>query len=95
MAGSDLYETGWEGIPLLIRWAPNWHSRDVAHLEIESVDRVPLPITGSGYRSHFTAPELIHSEGGPVAFATAWLDLEAMSPQWKAYELASRQLSLF
>ena len=39
----------WEGIALLVKWCPSWlgerSSHQIAHLEIHSADRQPLPIT--------------------------------------------------
>jgi hypothetical protein len=46
----------WRGIGLTIRHHPSWIRLDagpVQHLEIESDGRVPLPVTDTGYRSHF------------------------------------------
>jgi hypothetical protein len=40
----------------------------------------PLPITETGYRSHFTAPETAAPFGGPVAYVIAWLDEESETP---------------
>lgn len=56
---------------------------------------MPLPVTETGYRSHFTSREAVEAEGGPVAYARKWLDCEAMSDAWKAREAAARQMSLF
>jgi hypothetical protein len=33
--------------------------------------------------------------GSALAFVQAWLDHEAMKPEWRAYVETSRQLSLF
>jgi hypothetical protein len=69
----------------------------LAHLEIETVEpaNAPLPMTETGYRSHFCAPADIDTEGGPVAFVRAWLECEARSPEWKAAQEERRQLTLF
>jgi len=70
----------------------------IAHLEIRSInpDRTPLPITETGYRSHFHQPGTIEAHGGDVvAQVTAWLDEEAESKAWQNYVEASRQYSLF
>jgi hypothetical protein len=89
----------WEGIALLIKWCPRWHGASddfqIAHLEIYSADRQPLPITETGYRSRFIDRSIVEALGGPVAFTRAWLDEEAASPAWKVHVSASRQLSLF
>ena len=78
------------------------HTRDYLragqdHIEIETTKpkRAPLPITGSGYRSHFIeAIELINA-GGPVTFVNAWIDREAKDKSWVAAETAKTQGDLF
>ena len=92
----------WRGMRIEVRYCPSWleaHEEIVgqplAHLEIDVLDplRSPLPITATGYRSHFTAPQVIDAEGGAVAFVNRWLDEAAQSPDWKAQEAAARQMS--
>lgn len=88
----------WQGIALVIRYEVRWldtEATNVAHLEVESEGRVRLPITETGYRSHFVPASEVAEAGGPVAYATAWLDDMAQSREWVRYAEASRQLSLF
>lgn len=69
-----------------------------ADLEICSIapERAPLPITSTGYRSHFHAPGTVEALGGDVvAQVIAWLDEEATKPGWRAYVETSRQGELF
>ena len=42
----------------------------VAHLDITTIEppRAPLPITETGYRSHFLHPDEVAAYGGPEAF---------------------------
>lgn len=94
------HQTSWQGIALSVSYCPDWSPfyRDVygyplAHLTIRA-DR-PLPVMSTGYRSHFTRPELIEEETGPVAFVLAWLDYEAQRPEWIVQEAEAAQLSLF
>ncbi len=95
------FEAIWNDIPLTISWEPNWlnlESREgiaAAHLQVRSRDNVPLPITQTGYRSHFTSSAAVTSAGGPVAYALAWLATEADTPEWRAHEAAANQLTLF
>jgi hypothetical protein len=69
----------------------------LAHLEIEATQpaRAPLPITETGYRSHFERADNIEAAGGPEAFARAWLDHEAGRPAWIEQRETARQGSLF
>jgi hypothetical protein len=98
----ETFSTEWNSIGLQITWEANWlnltdnHGYDVAHLDIEgmSPERAALPITETGYRSHFTSPE-IASFGGPVGFVLAWLDEAACSPEWQAQAAVDRQFALF
>lgn len=94
----------WQGITIEVVYEPNWlniANRDSdlpsAHLDIRSVkpERAPLPITETGYRSHFLHPEAIEEVGGPVAYVEAWLNDMARSSEWREYQGRSRQLSLF
>lgn len=78
------------------------HSRDYLasgsdHVEVESISpkRAPLPITETGYRSHFMpALELVNA-GGPVVFVTAWIEREAKTKAWTAAASARAQGDLF
>jgi hypothetical protein len=89
----------WEGIALLVKWCPSWNGENaiyqIAHLEINAANKTPLPITETGYKSHFIDKEAVEALGGPLAYARAWLDEAAAAPAWKAKAQASRQLSLF
>lgn len=95
----QITRTTWRGITLEIRFAPRWlrldDGCDLAHLEVESIapKRAPLPITGTGYRSHFTAEAEIAHWGNPEGFVLAWLADAAKA--WTPVEAAGQQLSLF
>lgn len=100
MSAVQTYRMDWEGIALSIRWTPHWlnmavNGEPVAHLEITSAGRAPLPVTETGYRSHFTSAEAVAREGGPVAYVRQWLDCESLSDEWQAQQEARRQLALF
>lgn len=70
----------------------------IVHLEIRSInpERAALPITATGYRSHFHECGTIEARGGDVvAQVTAWLDEEAASPEWQAHLARAKQGELF
>ena len=69
----------------------------VAHLEIRSIkpDRAPLPITETGYRSHFHEPGTVEAHGGDVVAVVAWPDEEAETKAWMLYVETNTQYSLF
>lgn len=86
----------WRGIGLEIRHCPTWSkAAGIDHIEVFSDECAPLPITDTGYRSHFIMPEHIAEVGTPVEYVMAWLDHEAQNKSWKLKEAAGRQLSLF
>lgn len=99
----EQHETVWNGVTISISYEPRWlslsddYGLDTAHLEIEAIapERAPLPITETGYRSHFTTAAIVAAMGGPVALVRTWLDEEAASPAWKCKAAAARQFSLF
>lgn len=96
----ETFEVMWGGIALCICFERNWLGSErpvTAHLEIRSVapEGAPLPITETGYQSHFVGPAWVDDAGGPVAYVLGWLDTESRSPKWKAADNARRQLSLF
>jgi len=97
----ETFRIDWNGIAVEIRWEPNWLNisavYDTGHLEIESIapERARLPITDTGYRSHFTSPETVAAYGGPVAFVEAWLETESQAPDWRRAQQERQQFLLF
>ena len=59
------------------------------------MDDAQIPITETGYRSHFSPSGIVEEHGGPEAYVLAWLDHAAQSDAWKQKAEAARQLSLF
>ncbi len=93
----QIFHLQWQGIDIEITFtARRWSVID--HLEIRSVrpERAPLPITGTGYLSHFMQPGTIAAHGGDVvAQVRAWLDEAALEPEWLAHVEKGRQGELF
>ncbi|MBY6117491.1 hypothetical protein KUW09_25075 [Mameliella alba] len=84
----------WQGQLLTVRYMPVWAQLSdyaVAHLEVRS-DK-PLPMTQTGYRSHFLSgpPE----DFDPLAYVSAWLEDAAKDPAWRAQQELDRQGCLF
>lgn len=68
----------------------------VEHLEIKRKDKGQLPITKTGYKSHFmTHPDVINDYGGVENYVRAWLNEDAQSQSWKKYIEDCKQLTLF
>lgn len=85
----------WRSVTIrIVFWKRRWNS-DFDHLEITAMNDAPIPITETGYRSHFVPDGIIEEHGGPEAYALAWLDHEADSAVWKEKSEAAKQLSLF
>jgi hypothetical protein len=92
----------WNTISIEVMYNDDWskayretYGYGMAQLEIRSQDKQRLPMTETGYRSHFTPAPDINDHGGAEKFVRDWLDHEAQSRAWKAYVKHSRQLSLF
>lgn len=86
-------QADWQGITLLVGYCPSWLGMGTAHIEVRSP--CPIPITETGYRSHFLHPSHVEMAGGPVAYVLHWLEQEADAPAWRAAQAKARQLSLF
>lgn len=69
----------------------------VEHLVVKSLEpeKTRLPITETGYRSHFVPPGTVPACGGPVEAARKLLDEAAKAQEWQEYLQDSRQGSLF
>lgn len=96
MTGDDTVTSTivWQGIEIEVIYAAK-SILNRAHLELRTKNKEPIPVTETGYRSEFLEPGLVEEQGGSEAYALAWLDYMARSSEWKAYQAASRQLSLF
>jgi len=97
------YEIAWrdpvmgETIKIRITHARDYLSSGTDHIEVESLvpKKARLPITETGYRSHFIpALELVNA-GGTVTFVSAWLEREAAGKAWRAKATAAAQADLF
>lgn len=87
----------WNGIEIELIYQPlKWNV--IAHLEVWSInpERAPLPITETGYLSHFHQPGTVEeNEGTLVEQITWWLDERAKEKRWTDYVERSRQGDLF
>jgi hypothetical protein len=87
----------WQGIEIEAIYTPcKWGV--IAHLEIRSINPpdAPLPISKTGYLSHFHPCGTVEANGGDVvAQVTAWLDEAAAKPEWLRHLETSRQGELF
>lgn len=67
------------------------------HLEIETIKpaRAALPITETGYLSHFTPPNAVIQGGGADPFVRALLNRASGTKAWRQRERNARQGDLF
>ena len=95
----------WNSLEIEIKYNPDYSEATkkiggfcLAHLQVASKDRVPLPMTETGYRSHFTAAKNIEDFASPIDFVKAWLAESEQNKEWKAHlkiVQEQSQLSLF
>ncbi len=96
----QIIKKSWNGINIEIHYAPVYfkYGTDfcLSHLDIYSENERPLPITETGYRSHFFHPCELDGYSDIWAYVLAWLNQEAKSNStWKTIEQNSNQLTLF
>lgn len=102
-AHSSRYEIDWRDpaadatVRIRITHARNYLGLGHDHVEIESIapKKAPLPITETGYKSHFIDALGLINAGGPITFVAAWLDAEARSKAWQKQANARAQGDLF
>ena len=95
----------WNGITIAVGYEPLWLAFrgeppgefDMAHIEVRVVEprSAPIPITETGYLSHFTGIGVVEEAGGPIAFVKAALDEKANSKSWRAAQAKWQQQDLF
>ena len=87
----------WRHAACRVRHTRDYISTGWSHIELVLVSPkgAPLPITSTGYLSHFLDEAELAAAGGPAAFFLAWLDREARSKTWHRAEFAWRQGDLF
>lgn len=94
----SVHRLDWQGIVIEVRYEAHYLGLpDLAHLDITSVSPAyaPLPITETGYRSHFLDELDVDEAGGPSDFVLRWLESQASHSSWIEREEAARQYTLF
>ena len=84
----------WQDIRIIIVHKPEFFT-GTDHLEITSEGSVPLPITETGYRSHFMPSDTLENHSDALAFVSKWLDEASKLKQWQKHLAESGQMSLF
>ena len=89
----EALEIQWQGIAVTVHIERNWLNSGFDHIEVKA--NQSLPITNTGYRSHFMTPAELDQWDSMEAFVRDWLDDAALARQWQDYLAAQRQLRLF
>ncbi len=79
----------WRSVEIEITFTPEKFGM-TDHIELRTKNNEYLPVTETGYRSHFIPAGSVAAHGGVVKFVTAWLDHEAKRIGW-----SNAQMSLF
>ena len=83
----------WEEIAIEFTFTAQSFGGPFDHIELKCKEQ--LPVTETGYRSHFIHPKELALFESPEAFVREWLDEAAKSSEWKLYKANSRQGELF
>lgn len=97
----EINQIRWQGVDIEVRHCRDWLNSGgdmiTQHIEVCSAERVPWPITGSGYRSHFLNGQdaLAEFSNDAALFVLWWLDQAAQDPRWQSFQEDARQGELF
>ncbi len=84
----------WEGRAICVTYNPSYYETvSIAHIQVYCDEA--LPITETGYRSHFLACGIVEEFQSPVDYVEKWIQEEAAKNKWLNSDAASPQLSLF
>ena len=91
----------WQEITIDITHNDEWSNfpeldHYVQHIAIQRRDDGQLPMTETGYRSHFMqGKDALEPYENAISLVEAWLNEAGQSKEWKAYVASQKQLSLF
>jgi hypothetical protein len=80
----------WSERQIMVSFQQNWLNSRHWHIELRCDE--PLPVTTTGYRSHFVPDAAFADQGEIVEFVQSWLDTAASRKPWQTYLAESRQL---
>ena len=89
----ETFELEWQMRRVVVSYQANWLNSGHWHIELRCDER--LPVTETGYRSHFLPDPGFRTKSDVAAFVLEWLDHTADTDVWRKYLEDSRQLSLF
>lgn len=87
----------WRGIAMTATHTPNYVNDGWSHIELRVLrpKGIPVPITDTGYRSHFLDGDDVAAAGGAAAYFRTWLEREARSKAYLKALANWQQLDLF
>ncbi len=87
----------WQHVAFRVRHTPDYLIEGTDHLELLVLrpKREPLPITDTGYLSHFVDGRDVPNAVVALAFFLKWIGREARSKRWQTADNKRRQLDLF
>lgn len=87
----------WRGIEMNATHTPDYISTGWSHIELRVTKPKgkPVPITDTGYLSHFLDEDALKAAGGAAAFFLAWLEREATAKAYAKALARWQQLDLF
>ena len=87
----------WRGVRFRARFTADYLIDGCNHLELIVISPrgSVLPITETGYLSHFDTDASVTNASAALSFFLTWLDHEADSRRWRKFELKRAQLDLF
>ena len=88
-----VYQMEWQGIAITITHRKTYPINDFSHIEVQANQR--LPMTETGYKSHFMPNDALSEYDGVVDFVIQWLEATCQSKEWKRHVEDMRQPSLF
>ena len=93
MSEPEIRKIIWQGREIEISFTANWLGGTAHHIELRC-DRL-LPVTETGYKSHFLPADPDLDLDMVVVLVRSWLNEAAESKSWKRAEEADRQGDLF
>ena len=88
----------WLDVTFRVRHTPDYIIKGTDHIELIVIapKREQLPITETGYLSHFTtdSKQVPNAKAG-LAFLLDWIEREAKTKRWQKLDCKRRQLDLF
>lgn len=87
----------WGHVRYRVRHTPDYIIQGTDHIEVVVITpkREPIPITETGYLSHFVTDGSCPTIEAAVSFVASWIEREAQTKRWQKLDQKRRQLDLF